>query len=70
MIEAPDGGEPYPEPVNPPLAPGEDSPIQAPQESPPAPPFDDTGRPTDMTLAHVVLTSSGLLPFIGAPAAL
>ena len=64
------GGEPYPEPVAPPPAPGEADPVQAPQESPPPPPFDDTGRPTDTMLAQVILTGSGLLPFIGAPAAL
>jgi hypothetical protein len=40
-------GEPYPEPATPPLAPGEAAPVQAPQEAPPPPPFDDTGRPTD-----------------------
>ena len=70
MIVRLQGGEPYPEPVAPPPAPGEDYPVQAPQESPPPPPFDDTGRPTDIMLAQVILTGSGLLPFIGAPAAL
>ncbi len=64
------GGDPYPEPAAPPPPPGEADPIQAPQESPPPPPFDDTSRPTDILLAQVILTGSGLLPFIGAPAAL
>jgi len=74
MSAAPHGGDPYPEPVAPPPAPGEADPIQAPQESPPPQPFDDTGRPTDLTadlmLAQVLLRGSGLLPFIGASATL
>ena len=70
MVQLLAGGEPYPEPVNPPPAPGEEGPIDAPLESPPPEPFDDTGRPTDTLLAQVKLTGCGLLPFIGGPAAL
>lgn len=70
MTVRPQSGDPYPEQAAPPPAPGEDGPIEAPQESPPPPPFDDTGRPTAIILAQVIVTGSGLLPFIGAPAAL
>ena len=70
MAVPPQGGDPYPEPAAPPPAPGEVDPVQAPQESPPPQPFDDTGRPTDLMLAQVCLTGSGLLPFIGASATL
>jgi hypothetical protein len=70
MTAPPHAGDPYPEPAEPPSPPGEEGPVQAPQEFPSPPPFDDTGRPTDSMLAQVILTGSGLLPFIGAPAVL
>jgi hypothetical protein len=51
MVGPPAGNEqPYPEPVEPPATPPEAAPPYAPQEEPPAPPFNDGGRPTDASL--------------------
>jgi hypothetical protein len=54
------GEEPYPEPTDLPSAPPETGPLQAPQEEPPAAPFDDGGRPTDAGSAPFDLTADGL----------
>jgi len=46
------GEQPYPEPVQPPAGPLEAPPIDAPQEEPPATPFNDGGRTIDVQSPH------------------